>query len=92
MSFSEDPETSGNGGDLGFAPESSLKNTDPTVAVKTPNATAPANVPPGTEPAQQPTENTAVDPSVMGTAQDYQLARALDMLRGVAPFTGRASN
>jgi len=28
MNFSEDPETSGNGGDLGFAPESSLKNTD----------------------------------------------------------------
>jgi carboxyl-terminal processing protease len=68
-----------------------LKNTDPTVAAKTPNAAAPANVPPGTEPAQ-PTENTAVDPSVMGTAQDYQLARALDMLRGVALFTGRASN
>jgi carboxyl-terminal processing protease len=68
-----------------------LKNTDPTVAVKTPNATSPANVPPGTEPAQ-PSENTAVDPSVMGTAQDYQLARALDMLRGVALFTGKASN
>jgi peptidyl-prolyl cis-trans isomerase SurA len=30
MNLSEDPETSGNGGDLGFAPESSLKNTDPT--------------------------------------------------------------
>jgi peptidyl-prolyl cis-trans isomerase SurA len=29
MNFSEDPETAGNGGDLGFAPESSLKNTDP---------------------------------------------------------------
>lgn len=29
MNFSEDSETSGNGGDLGFAPESSLKNTDP---------------------------------------------------------------
>jgi peptidyl-prolyl cis-trans isomerase SurA len=29
MNFSEDTETSGNGGDLGFAPESSLKNTDP---------------------------------------------------------------
>ena len=28
MNLSEDPETSGNGGDLGFAPESSLKNTD----------------------------------------------------------------
>src|SRR5262249_36327235 len=68
-----------------------LKNTDPSVAVKTPNAPPPANVPPGTEPAQ-PSENTAVDPSVMGTAQDYQLARALDMLRGVALFTGKASN
>src|ERR1700675_41032 len=29
MDYSEDPEASGNGGDLGFAPESSLKNTDP---------------------------------------------------------------
>jgi len=28
MNFSEDPETSGNGGDLGFTPESSLHNTD----------------------------------------------------------------
>lgn len=28
MNYSEDSETSGNGGDLGFAPESSLKNTD----------------------------------------------------------------
>jgi peptidyl-prolyl cis-trans isomerase SurA len=30
MNYSEDTETSGNGGDLGFAPESSLRNTDPT--------------------------------------------------------------
>ena len=29
MNYSEDAETSGNGGDLGFAPESSLHNTDP---------------------------------------------------------------
>jgi peptidyl-prolyl cis-trans isomerase SurA len=29
MNYSEDAETSGNGGDLGFTPESSLKNTDP---------------------------------------------------------------
>jgi peptidyl-prolyl cis-trans isomerase SurA len=29
MNYSEDPETSGNGGDLGFQPESSLRNTDP---------------------------------------------------------------
>jgi peptidyl-prolyl cis-trans isomerase SurA len=29
MKYSEDPETSGNGGDLGTLPESSLRNTDP---------------------------------------------------------------
>jgi len=29
MNYSEDTDTSGNGGDLGFTPESSLKNTDP---------------------------------------------------------------
>jgi peptidyl-prolyl cis-trans isomerase SurA len=29
MNYSEDVETAGNGGDLGFAPESSLANTDP---------------------------------------------------------------
>jgi peptidyl-prolyl cis-trans isomerase SurA len=28
MNFSEDPESSGNGGDLGFTPESSLRETD----------------------------------------------------------------
>ena len=30
MNYSEDAETSGNGGDLGFTPESSLRNTDPS--------------------------------------------------------------
>jgi peptidyl-prolyl cis-trans isomerase SurA len=29
MKYSEDPETSGNGGDLGSVPESGLKGTDP---------------------------------------------------------------
>jgi len=29
MNYSEDPESTGNGGDLGFSPESSLKDTDP---------------------------------------------------------------
>src|SRR5207244_11286762 len=29
MNFAEDTETSSNGVDLGFAPESSLRNTDP---------------------------------------------------------------
>jgi len=62
-----------------------LKNTDATQAKpQSSNDTAP-NVPPGTQPAE-PKESTAVDPSVLGTAEDYQLARALDMLRGVALF------
>ncbi|MBV9015792.1 MAG: S41 family peptidase [Alphaproteobacteria bacterium] len=37
-------------------------------------------------------EQGAVDPSVMGTADDYQLARAVDMLRGIALFNGRLVN
>jgi peptidyl-prolyl cis-trans isomerase SurA len=30
MNYSEDPETAGSGGDMGFAPESSFRNSDPT--------------------------------------------------------------
>jgi carboxyl-terminal processing protease len=37
-------------------------------------------------------EESSVDPSIMGTADDYQLARAVDMLRGMALFNGRAVN
>jgi carboxyl-terminal processing protease len=37
-------------------------------------------------------EEATVDPSVIGTADDYQLARAVDMLRGIALFSGRAEN
>jgi carboxyl-terminal processing protease len=37
-------------------------------------------------------EQGAVDPSVIGTADDYQLARAVDMLRGIALFNGRLVN
>jgi carboxyl-terminal processing protease len=46
------------------------------------------------EPAKEgaKTEETSVDPSIMGTADDYQLARAVDMLRGIALFNGRATN
>ncbi|HEX6441902.1 MAG TPA: S41 family peptidase [Stellaceae bacterium] len=33
-----------------------------------------------------------IDPAVMGTADDYQLARAVDMLRGIALFNGRLVN
>jgi carboxyl-terminal processing protease len=37
-------------------------------------------------------EQTSVDPSIMGTPADYQLARAVDMLRGIAMFNGRVVN
>jgi carboxyl-terminal processing protease len=33
---------------------------------------------------------SSVDPSIIGTPADYQLARAVDMLRGIALFNGRA--
>jgi carboxyl-terminal processing protease len=43
------------------------------------------NVPPGTTPVSAP-DSTDIDASVMGTSRDYQLARAVDMLRGLALF------
>jgi len=33
-----------------------------------------------------------VDPSIIGTGDDYQLARAVDMLRGIALFNGKVVN
>ncbi len=37
-------------------------------------------------------ESNTVDPSIIGTPDDYQLARAVDMLRGIALFNGRVVN
>ena len=37
-------------------------------------------------------EQSTIDPSIMGTPDDYQLARAVDMLRGIALFNGRVVN
>jgi carboxyl-terminal processing protease len=42
--------------------------------------------------SEGPTEQSSVDPSIIGTAADYQLARAVDMLRGIALFNGRVVN
>jgi carboxyl-terminal processing protease len=39
-----------------------------------------------------PAEYGSVDPSIMGTPADYQLTRAVDMLRGIALFNGRVVN
>src|SRR5437868_3233295 len=37
-------------------------------------------------------EPGAIDPATMGTADDYQLARAVDMIRGITLFNGRVVN
>jgi carboxyl-terminal processing protease len=37
-------------------------------------------------------EQGTVDPAVLGTADDYQLARAVDLLRGIALFNGHVVN
>ena len=47
--------------------------------------TAAPNVPPGTTPVTKP-EASALDPNLMGTDADYQLVRAVDLLRGVTLF------
>jgi carboxyl-terminal processing protease len=62
-----------------------LKNTDPGEANKPADKNA---KPASATPESAPSSNT-VDPSVMGTSEDYQLARAVDMLRGLALFGRR---
>ena len=37
-------------------------------------------------------EPGAIDPAIMGTADDSQLARAVDMIRGITLFNGRVVN
>jgi carboxyl-terminal processing protease len=39
-----------------------------------------------------PPDQSTIDPASIGTADDYQLARAVDMLRGIALFNGRLVN
>jgi carboxyl-terminal processing protease len=36
--------------------------------------------------------SSSVDPSIMGTAADYQMARAVEMLRGMSLFDNRVIN
>jgi carboxyl-terminal processing protease len=44
------------------------------------------------EPGEKATPESSVDPSAIGTPDDYQLARAVDMLRGISLFNGRLVN
>jgi carboxyl-terminal processing protease len=39
-----------------------------------------------------PEASSSVEPSIMGTDRDYQLTRAVDMLRGMSLFNGRMIN
>src|SRR5579875_3134162 len=72
-----------------------LKNTDPDQAGKAAAPKPPANqaapaAPGGGQNQTAPDQTNSVDSSVIGTTEDYQLARAVDMLRGVALFGQRA--
>jgi carboxyl-terminal processing protease len=60
-----------------------LKNTDKVAATQAGT--------PGTA-AASPSKPSQGSTSIMGTADDYQLARALDLLRGVAMLKAREAN
>src|SRR5712672_218255 len=44
------------------------------------------------EKSESTADQSTIDPASIGTADDYQLARAVDMLRGIALFNGRLVN
>jgi len=67
-----------------------LKNTDADQAKKPGDKNAPAKPAGAAAPSQGAPDNApSVDATVIGTTEDYQLARAIDMLRGVALFGRR---
>ena len=67
-----------------------LKNTDADQAKKPGDKNAPATPAGAAAPSQGAPDNApSVDATVIGTTEDYQLARAIDMLRGVALFGRR---
>jgi carboxyl-terminal processing protease len=53
------------------------------------STTTPANLPPGATPVPRP--DTGLDANTLGTDADYQLVRAVDLLRGVTLFKKLAS-
>ena len=68
-----------------------LKNTDAAQKGAAKPAAAPAGAQPdkNAAPADTSDNSGTVDPAVIGTSNDYQLARAVDMLRGIALFGQR---
>jgi carboxyl-terminal processing protease len=70
-----------------------LSNPDAPTAPST--ASVKPNVPPGTTPAatsETKDGTAATDASAIGGADDYQLARAFDLLKGMTLFHERAAN
>jgi carboxyl-terminal processing protease len=76
------------------------KGIDPDIVVEAAKIDHPAN--PGDpavkktsdspkDDAEAPAEQGTVDPSIIGTADDYQYERAVDMLRGIALISGRGA-
>lgn len=70
----------------GAADRPAASNAAPAAAA---NANTP-NVPPGTTPVARPEANV-LDPNLLGTDADYQLVRAVDLLRGVTLFKNMAA-
>ena len=74
------------------------KGIDPDIQVDAAKIDRPAadadkkNVADKKDDPDSPSDQGSVDPSIMGTGDDYQLARAVDMLRGIALFSGRVVN
>jgi carboxyl-terminal processing protease len=74
------------------------KGIDPDIQVDAAKIDRPAadadkkNVTDKKDDPDSPSDQGSVDPSIMGTGDDYQLARAVDMLRGIALFSGRVVN
>jgi carboxyl-terminal processing protease len=71
-----------------------LREADLKGALKNPDQAAKPAAPAGKPAAAAPGDGdggtTAVDPSVLGTGEDYQLSRALDLIKGVSLFNSRA--
>ena len=84
------PNTGPEGAPTGAAPAPVFPGkAKPTTAKPAPTAVIPTvrkpNIPPGTTPVAMPGAN-ALDANTIGTDQDYQLVRAVDLLRGVTLF------
>jgi carboxyl-terminal processing protease len=74
--------------DLRGALKNDQVSATPPATVVTPPP--PPNIPPGTTPVQ-PQDANALDAETLGTDQDYQFVRAVDLLQGVSLFRNLAA-